>query len=292
MAIKNKICGIYMIQCNINGMVYIGQSKNIGSRITSHKTSLKKNRHTNKNLQKDYNEYGIKCFEYFLLEECSCDLFDERERFWITQYENLYNMTSGGIYGNKYSEEARRKLSISHMGKSNGPLTENHKQKIGDSQRGEKNHMYGKKHTKESREKMSKVQIGNTNWLGKKFSEEHKRKISESNKGKKMNFTKEHKNKISIALKGRINGPHSEETKRKIAETKIGAKNPMYGKRPSEKNIEANRKRLSGKNNPMYREITEEMKNDFKSGMTRKDWLAKHKLSGTIWDKIRKGVIN
>ena len=37
--------------------------------------------------------------------------------------------------------------------------------------------------SKEARDKISKVKMGNTNWLGRKHSEETKRKISESHRG-------------------------------------------------------------------------------------------------------------
>lgn len=50
---------------------------------------------------------------------------------------------------------------------------------------------------------------GNKNTKGKKFSEEHKRKISEANKGKKRQpFSEEHKAKIAAAHKGKRKGMH------------------------------------------------------------------------------------
>lgn len=59
------------------------------------------------------------------------------------------------------------------------------------------------------------------------FSEEHKRKISESKKGKKL--SEEHKRKISESEKGRI---FPEEVKKKISKANSGENNPMYGKTP------------------------------------------------------------
>lgn len=56
---------------------------------------------------------------------------------------------------------------------------------------------------------------------GKKFSEEHKRKMSVAKKGKK--FSEEHKRKLSEAHKGqqtRLGKKLSSETKRKISESK------------------------------------------------------------------------
>lgn len=55
-------------------------------------------------------------------------------------------------------------------------------------------------------------QLNNKNCLGKKLSEEHKRKLYESRKGKK----------------------HSEETRRKMSESNSGCKNGFYGRQHSE----------------------------------------------------------
>uniref|UniRef100_A0A7C3SR03 Nuclease associated modular domain-containing protein n=1 Tax=Dictyoglomus turgidum TaxID=513050 RepID=A0A7C3SR03_9BACT len=71
-------------------------------------------------------------------------------------------------------------------------------------------------------------------WLGKKFSEEHKRKIGLANKRKKKPpFTEEHKKKLSEAHKGKKptlkkHWKLSEKTKRKISETKKREKNPNW----------------------------------------------------------------
>ncbi len=78
---------------------------------------------------------------------------------------------------------------------------------------GEKNPMFGKKHTHESKKKMSKSSTGEKNhWYGKKFSDEHKRNLSNSLKNcKKLkaprpnsqgkNVTKTVRKKISDSLK-------------------------------------------------------------------------------------------
>ena len=64
------------------------------------------------------------------------------------------------------------------------------------------------KMAKEAREKLSKSKIGNKNGEGHPCSEEKKRKISEVQKGKK--FTQEHREKLSIAAQNR-HVPCSEE---------------------------------------------------------------------------------
>lgn len=81
---------------------------------------------------------------------------------------------------------------------------------------------------------------------GKKLSEEHKRKLSESlkgkpgpNKGKK--FSEETKRKLSESLKGKLAWnkgiPLTEETKRKMSEAKKGKKNPNMATNTGKKKV-------------------------------------------------------
>ena len=58
--------------------------------------------------------------------------------------------------------------------------------------------------------------------LGRKHTEEARRKIGEGQKGKKI--SKEHKRQITEALTGRKRGKCSEEARRKISEAKKGRK--------------------------------------------------------------------
>lgn len=77
---------------------------------------------------------------------------------------------------------------------------------------------------------------GNTYSLGKKCSEETKKKISEAHKGRKL--SEEHKRKLSEAKRGE-NHPlfgkhHSEEARRKMSDAQMGEKNHNFGKKRSE----------------------------------------------------------
>ena len=70
---------------------------------------------------------------------------------------------------------------------------------------------------------------------GKHLSEETKKKMSEAKKGK--TFSKEHKKKMSEAHKGLLKGKHwklSDETKRKISEARKGRSSWIKGKHHSE----------------------------------------------------------
>ena len=114
-----------------------------------------------------------------ILEECySKEQLAEREKFWIGDLWNTdemcVNMRSGGVGGcGKHSEETKQKMSESAKNK--------------------------KPCSKETRIKLSELH------KGKKFSEEHKRKISEAKKGRKHGMSGKH---------------HNQETKQKMSEAR------------------------------------------------------------------------
>lgn len=94
--------------------------------------------------------------------------------------------------GRTYTEEQKKKYSLSKMGDKNhmfGKLhSEEHKAYLSEINKGEKNSFFGKKHTEESRKKMSdaKKQVSGKNHprFGIPHSEETKKKLSDANRGK------------------------------------------------------------------------------------------------------------
>lgn len=60
---------IYQIKNKINEKFYLGGSIETKDRWSKHKSLLRRNEHTNPYLQKDWNKFGEKCFEFFTLEE-------------------------------------------------------------------------------------------------------------------------------------------------------------------------------------------------------------------------------
>jgi len=93
------------------------------------------------------------------------------------------------MFGKKHSKEAKEKMRVLRIGKKHSPETIE-KMKI--KRKGRKPSL-GKrwKLSIETRRRMSKSLIGNKRNLNKKFTEEHKRKIGLSQKGKII--TKEHR---------------------------------------------------------------------------------------------------
>lgn len=91
---------IYMITNKVNGKAYIGQTAfSIQKRWKEHKCDAKKNRAKNRPLYEAINKYGDDSFEISVIEECTADKGDERERYWIEHYGTFktgYNATFGG----------------------------------------------------------------------------------------------------------------------------------------------------------------------------------------------------
>lgn len=114
---------IYKITNKINSKVYIGQTiRTISTRWNEHirKANLLEDKYP---LYKAINKYGKENFIIEELEECSDNLLDEREIYWIHYYNSFnskmgYNCTSGGkgtniiiTYDENIDEIAKRYLN-------------------------------------------------------------------------------------------------------------------------------------------------------------------------------------
>lgn len=95
--------GIYIIKNNDNGKVYVGQSKNISHRKSTHFYDLKNNRSHSKSMQADYN-INPDAFSFEVLCECNENELDDLERYYIQKHKSDilqygYNLENGGKTG-------------------------------------------------------------------------------------------------------------------------------------------------------------------------------------------------
>lgn len=142
-------CGIYCyIDSTNNNIVYIGQSVNMERRHTEHLSLARYNDQPfNAILQNNQDRYVFKQVVH-----SSRAALNDLEKFFIKQYNPIFNYTSGGDgLGTKLSQEVKDKISKSTMGLHRSPETEFKKGEMS----GSKNPMFNRKHTEQSRQKMS-----------------------------------------------------------------------------------------------------------------------------------------
>lgn len=164
----SKICGIYKITNNINGMSYIGQSVGCMERWAGHKAPSS----NVAPIDKAIKEFGKENFSFQILLECPPDMLDVWERDMINLHDTLYpkgyNMDGGGRSGFDTHEETRRKRRKSQKGENNSFYNHHHteeaKRKISESMSCEKNPFYNHNHTEEARRKMSEAHKGCNPW--------------------------------------------------------------------------------------------------------------------------------
>lgn len=101
----DKMTGIYKITNLVNGSIYIGQSLAIERRFQEHlyKPFYKQDDQYNTPLYRAIRKYGKENFSFEVIEECSAELLNERETYWIDFYHSFirdnnkgYNLTRGG----------------------------------------------------------------------------------------------------------------------------------------------------------------------------------------------------
>lgn len=94
----STICGIYKITNQIDNKCYIGQSVNVSQRWKDHaKCGLGIDTPAGNKLYKAMIEEGIWNFSWELLEECSREQLDSKEKYYI----DLYNACDFGYNSNK-----------------------------------------------------------------------------------------------------------------------------------------------------------------------------------------------
>jgi len=82
------LSGIYKITNQINGKIYIGQSKNVYERKAEHFTALRRGKHPNKVMQRDWNKNN-RGFRFDVIEWCSLDQLNSKEEYWIKEYNSI-----------------------------------------------------------------------------------------------------------------------------------------------------------------------------------------------------------
>ena len=249
---------IYKTTNHVNSKIYIGQDKNNNPKYLG----------SGKILYLAIQKYGVENFNKEILEVCeSVEDLNEREKYWISFYDSTnrsigYNIALGGNGGDTLSKHPNKKEIGKRIGESNkkiwedkdyrinmsvirkNQITEETREKLSKSSKGENNGMYGKSHIVNVKNKMSEARKQWWNNLTENEREDIGKKISEANTGKSGNaWTDEQKKahsewmKQNNPMKGKTHTdevkqrisnankkPKSEETKRKLSEANKGKK--------------------------------------------------------------------
>jgi len=153
--------GIYKIT-NPNGKVYIGQSTNIPYRFLLYKRISCKQQ---KKLYNSLLKHGVKNHSFEIIENCSIQLLNERERYWQDYYNVLENglnlrLTKSTDRNGYFSNETKIRMSNAQKGKK--PSLETRK-KFSDRMKGVESTFKGKKHSQKSIDLIIEKNKGNNN---------------------------------------------------------------------------------------------------------------------------------
>jgi group I intron endonuclease len=179
--------GIYFIKNLITNQLYVGSAINFYHRFATHKSYLQKGTHPNPKLQNSWNKYGEKNFRFQIetLVENKNDLVLEEQR-----YLDFFKEINIDLFN--ICPIAGSQLGFKHSDKTKKQFSEQRKGNI---------HKLGKKESEDTKKRKSIARIGSKNPnFGKVFSKEHIQKLSIA----AQNRTEEHKKKISESLKGHI----------------------------------------------------------------------------------------
>lgn len=191
--------GIYVIRNLKTGNVYVGSSDNIERRVRAHMNLLARGRHHSIKLQRAWDKHGSELFAFETLEVVA-----DVERLIEREQEYIDSMGAFGMGGYNMIPNAG-----STRGVKRPPMSAEQRAKIAATNT-------GRTHTEESKQKISKAN------RGLKRSAEHCARISERLKGGKL--TPETIAKRSAKIRGIKHGPYSEERRKNISESLKGRK--------------------------------------------------------------------
>lgn len=185
-----SVC-VYKLICTANKRFYIGSAADFSQRKTRHLRDLRAGTHINIFLQRTFDKYGEDAFKWKLINVNTLAEARALEQHYIdkhSQSKRCMNIGKSASGGDNLTRHPNKKAIVKRIAKTLrakvAALSEaERKEKWGQS--GALNGMYGKTHTKEARAKIRKANLGRTPTnKGVPMSEEQRRKVSESRKGK------------------------------------------------------------------------------------------------------------
>ena len=236
---------VYRLVNKQTGQSYIGRTFDLKKRLWGHKASANKvgTKNEGQPIVHAIRELGFEAFDVEVLykseefedKKALDDLLNEKEIYFIEKYDSIangYNRTKGGagMLGFSLPPSSRISISKANKGRKHG---EDFKEKCRIRNRKlweneERRKKYSEKFSGE-KNPMYGVSIRGEkhHCFGKPMSEDTKRKISETKTGKPGTpMSEEHKRKLSELNKK----PKPESVREKIRMTLLGKKNPLLWK--------------------------------------------------------------
>lgn len=176
--------GVYTIRHIASGKVYVGSSVDVSRRLKAHLSNLRNGKHRNSHLQRAWDKYGAKAFEFTFAEQTTREELIATEQRWIDSLE-----AANPLRGFNACPVAASVGSL--------PKSEEHRRKIGAAHK-------GKKRSQAAKDRMSAAMTGKKRAA---TSPAHAAKLSAAKKGKPMSEAA--KAKLSVAKTGIKTGPCS-----------------------------------------------------------------------------------
>ena len=192
---------IYLRTNTVNGMQYVGQTKDFNKRERAWNTVSY--RYANQLLTSDRKTYGLDSFEVVILKECDNSELDKWEKHYIKEYNTIfpngYNDNEGGTLGFHHSERTKKKISIANGGENHylygKHMSNKTREKIGDKLRG----------IPKSTEVKKKMSENNARyWAFHKQTQQHKDNVGKAMKGKFINREDTSKQVYQYTLDGKL----------------------------------------------------------------------------------------
>ena len=110
--------GIYKITNKLNNKCYIGQSSNIALRWIAHINHVEKN-DENTYLYQEMRKDGLSNFTFEILEECSIEELNDKEKYWF----NFYNCLKPNGYNSQIPTDYKRETKNENFSNTKKKIT-------------------------------------------------------------------------------------------------------------------------------------------------------------------------
>lgn len=225
--------GVYVIENTLTGDVYVGSTRTLAKRNRRHFRELEQGIHHSTYLQRAYAKYGADAFVFRVVEEVlDANMLIEREQHWIETLKPTYNMNplATNSLGMKVSEETKQRLL--HYSLSRTPeqrrLEQLGKKRSEETKKKMSEKASQRKHTEESKQKMAERKRGRT------LSAETRKKMSEARKG--HTFSEE---SIEQIRQSNLGKKRSDEARANISEAHKGIKRSEESRRKQSETLKA-----------------------------------------------------